>query len=132
MEQAKQQILAHPFRHIIATLPLAWRGIFIEKGLQITIPFIFQVYAPSIISILYFFSLFYIAILSLVKKHLALFSFTLPAIFMYGMHSLVSHNLSRFNLPLLPITVITFLVTLHQLINQKQLALVEKPSKLDC
>lgn len=42
-QRAKQQILAHPLRHIGVTFPIPWRGIFVERGLEITIPFAFQI-----------------------------------------------------------------------------------------
>jgi hypothetical protein len=111
-ERALRQILSNPVKHLVVTLPIAWRGLFVENGFSIRVPFLqFVLDSVIIISLLYFSSLFYVGFLSLKRKDWKMLAFVMPALFMYGMHSLLSHNLARFNDPLIPILVVTLLVS---------------------
>lgn len=114
---AKKRILSHPFKHILVTLPIIWHGLFVESGF-----YFFEPDRPSvIISLIYFISLGFIIVVSLLKQKWSLFAFMLPSLFLYSMHSFLTHNVPRFNEPLIPILVISFLYSVYLLINRKRI-----------
>lgn len=110
---AVNKILAHPFRHIMATFPFAWRGHFVESGHRLKVPFNIQIRSILVVNILYFISLLFVAFISLKKINWPLFAFCLPALYCFAAYSFMTHNEPRFNTPLIPILVSTFLISFH-------------------
>ena len=111
--RAKRRILTHPFKHTLVTIPLLWQGLFVEDGLCLIDP----IEIPVAINLLYFISFCFVTGLSLLKRKWSLFAFLLPAIFSFSMHSLFSNSIPRYNQPLIPIFVVSFLVALDYLVN---------------
>ena len=112
-DRAKIRILTHPFKHALVTIPLIWRGLFVEDGLCLIDSFEF----PVPISLLYFISFCFTLGLSLFRKRWSLFAFLLPALFLVSMHSLFSNSIPRYNEPLIPIFVVCFLVAIDSIIS---------------
>lgn len=130
-EAALEQIAAHPLKHLVVTLPIAWRGLFVEEGFSLKIPLLpLSVNSPTIISLLYFASLAYTAFLSVKEKSWQMFALILPALFLYGIHSLLTHNIPRFNAPLIPIFIITLLVQFHRFFWQQRSPQLPSPKKI--
>ncbi len=116
-KRAIKKILDHPFRHIATTFPFAWRGHFVERGYQLNVPFSIKIRSNFVVNILYFTSLFFIAFISWKKKNWPLFAFCLPALYLFVAHSFLTHNEPRFNIPLIPIIVTTFLISTDFIIS---------------
>jgi len=118
---AKTKILKHPFRHILATLPIAWRGLFAEHGYQLKIPGSGIVINSSVpTNIVYFAALFFLTFLSIKNRWPDLFALILPALYLYGIQSFLTHNLARYNKPIIPILVIAMLFVVHYLVSKKK------------
>ena len=117
---AKTKILKHPFRHILVTLPIGWRGLFAEHGYRLKIPGSGIVINSSVpTNIVYFAALFFLAFLSVKKRWWDLFAFILPALYLYGIQTFLTHNLARYNKPLIPTLVVALLFVVHYLINKR-------------
>lgn len=119
-KRAMKKILAHPFRHIAATFPFAWRGHFVERGYQLNVPFRIQIRSNFLVNFLYFASLFFVSFVNLKKKNWPLFAFCLPALYLFTAHSFLTHSEPRFNIPLIPILVATFLISIHLIITYRK------------
>lgn len=116
-KRAMKNILAHPLRHIATTFPFAWRGHFVERGYKLNVPFSINIRSNFVVNILYFTSLFFIAFIGWKKKNWPLFAFCLPAIYLFAAHSFLTHSESRFNIPLIPIIVASFLISIDFIIS---------------
>ena len=116
-KRAMKKILAHPLRHIATTFPFAWRGHFVERGYQLNVPFSIKIQSNFVVNILYFTSLFFIAFIGWKKKNWPLFAFCLPALYLFAAHSFLTHSESRFNIPLIPIIVASFLISIDFIIS---------------
>jgi 4-amino-4-deoxy-L-arabinose transferase-like glycosyltransferase len=102
-------ILRNPLKHIITTLPLAWRGIFIETGFRYEILnrnlFLIQADSVLFINIILFFSLFFSIIYLIRKRKWDVFLILVPSIYLYFINSFITHNKPRYNIPILPILI---------------------------
>lgn len=125
-ELAKDQIFAHPIRHILATLPFAWRGIFFEVAVRSKYfpPFELLSIMLMIISVIYFPALFFITFVSLKDKIWPLLAFSLPALYLFAVNSFLTHNLPRYNIPLMPILAASLLISFRMITEKK---LKQKP-----
>lgn len=121
---AKRRILTHPFKHILVSIPLAWRGIFVESGFYLLDPSELSV----VMSLVYFVSFCMVAIASIVQRRWSLFAFIFPALFLFSMHSLFTNSNPRHNEPLIPILVVCFLVVIHLLVNGRKCEKADKPT----
>jgi len=115
--EALKQILSNPIKHLVVTLPIAWRGLFVEKGLSIKVPFFGRITLsiPIIISLLYCLSFAYTAFLSVKEKSWPMFGLVMPAIFLYGMHAFLTVGETRWNIPLIPLFVIFLVIQVNRL-----------------
>jgi len=93
----RTEILAHPVKHALVSLPLAWRGVFIRKywGIAGLICFII------------------VATRQKRKRDHALFVAALPVWFMVAFHALVSVSIPRYNLALIPLYAYAMAWTAH-------------------
>jgi len=119
-KEAIGKILRHPFRHILVTLPLGWRGLFVESGYVLRAPFTVAVVSSIAISLAYFGSFFFLAFSSIKRRRWELFAIILPGLYLYGMHSFFTHSLARYNDPLIPVLVVSLLLVVNMLINRKR------------
>jgi 4-amino-4-deoxy-L-arabinose transferase-like glycosyltransferase len=107
---ALQKILKNPVRHILATIPIAWKGIFIETGYSFMLknPNWFLISAKSVVlsNFILFFCFFYVIIYSLARRKWEISIFFLSPFYLYFMNSVVTHNKARYNYPLAPVMVI--------------------------
>jgi hypothetical protein len=102
---------AHPFRHLLVTLPIAWQGLFPEIGWTVNAPIQVRVASPVIISLVYFGALFSLAFSAFRMAAWKLFAFTVPALYLYAVNSVFTHGLPRYSEPAIPILVVGLLVT---------------------
>ncbi|MCF8098917.1 MAG: hypothetical protein K9K65_13835, partial [Desulfarculaceae bacterium] len=96
---AIRKILADPWRHLLASIPLAWRGLFAD---------VWWVTLPG------FACLFYLGVSSLRRRDWPLLAFVLPAIFLFSFHSLITVNAARFNSPLVPVLAVCIGLCAHR------------------
>ncbi|MBW8035006.1 MAG: hypothetical protein FVQ79_05055 [Planctomycetes bacterium] len=115
---AMKEILSHPFSHLLVTIPMAWRGIFIERAIMTTVPFRVNISGQVAINLVYFISLFASLYISIRKKKWELLAVVLPAIYLYGMNSFFTHSLQRYNEPLVPVLVCLFVVLVCAFVNR--------------
>ena len=113
-------ILKHPFKHLALTLPIAWRGIFVEYGYIANAPFSILIRSIFLVSIAYFTSLFFWFVYCFRKQKWELFSITLVCMYLYGMNSFFTHGLPRYNQPLIPVLAVLLSVSLWAFLNRKK------------
>jgi 4-amino-4-deoxy-L-arabinose transferase-like glycosyltransferase len=117
---AKTNILQHPVRHILATLPIGWRGLFAEHGYRLKIPGSGIVINSSVpTNIVYFAAFFFLTFLSIKNRWWELFALILPALYLYGIQTALTHNLARYNKPIIPILVIAMLFVVHYITSKR-------------
>ena len=126
-KRALTEIIKHPVKHIATTLPFAWRGMFVEYGYLVNVPFSIIVRSIVLVSLLYFAALFFLFVHSYQKQNWPLFSVTLICIYLFGMNAFFSHSLPRYNQPLIPLLAVLFMTAINQIFYQK--AAKEKTSK---
>jgi hypothetical protein len=63
-------------------------------------------------------SLFAVFFISIKRKYWELFIVLLPALYLYGMNTLLTHNIPRYNDPAIPLLVIASLFFIHYLKNR--------------
>jgi len=95
-----------PLRHLAATLPIAVRGMFPDKVSLVSVP----------------------VLLILVWLHLRrgkpeLFWFALPALLSLAFHSLLTHNLQRYGMPLIPASALALGIALAAAVERLAAAL---------
>ncbi len=97
---AVRKILANPWGHALASLPLAWRGLFCDT---------WWIALPG------FAALFFLTGSSLRRRDWPLLAFILPSLYVYVFHSLITVNAHRFNSPLMPVLAVCLAVCLHRI-----------------
>jgi 4-amino-4-deoxy-L-arabinose transferase-like glycosyltransferase len=123
-KRALGEIFNNPFKHVLAILPFAWRGLFIETGYSYKLPgFLLTIEGGTfmiILNICLFFSFFYLFGLSIRKKSWKIFVILIPSVYLYIMNILVSHDKPRYNIPILPFLMIsTLLILVHFMSRNK-------------
>jgi hypothetical protein len=126
---ALKRTLRNPFRHILVTIPIAWKGTIVETGFTFVVSkanwFLFQLKSALFTNIILFLSFFSIIIFSLKKHKWGMFLMLLPSIYLYFLNSFITHNKARYNYPLIPILVASVALSLFYLIqkyrNKKQI-----------
>ena len=113
-------ILEHPFRHLLTMIPFAWRGIFVETGFVLRVPFYAVLYSTLAVNVIYFVSLFIGLFLAFRKKMWELWPFVLPSLYLYGMNTLLTHCYGRFNKPAIPLMIVTSLFLVYYFNNRKR------------
>lgn len=101
LQEARDKILQHPLKHFAVTIPFAYRGIFVAQRF-----YIFNDYyliKGTYLCIILFLCLFTVTIASLAEKNFILFSFFLPTLFSFLFVSFFTHNIPRYNEPLIPV-----------------------------
>lgn len=120
-QAALQRIIRDPLRHILATIPIAWKGTFIETGYSFMLRnpnwFILQLRSVVFLNIFLFFCFFYVIVYSIVKKKWAISLFFLTPFYLFFMHSFMTHNKARYNYPLIPLMIIAAVLLAHYFIQ---------------
>ncbi len=117
-KRALGQLLRHPLRHLAATLPFAWRGIFFEYGYLLSAPINVMVRSVVVVNVLYFASLFYWFVHSLRKRQWEILGVTLLCVYLFGLNSFFSHNIPRYNQPILPLLAVLFTMSVCRLLKR--------------
>ena len=97
---AKKAILSHPWRHLAVTASLFNRGIWVGEGRWYFLAFV---------------GFWGLAIWSLFRKRHDIQALLVPACFCYAVHSLATHNLPRYTVPLWPVFLVADVVSLFLL-----------------
>jgi len=113
MNSALDDIKGRPFRFLLLSIPFAWRGLFVGE--------------LGIVSLVIF-GCFFIAIIRAIRKReWAWAAFFFIPLYLYGMNSLFTHNLNRYNRPIIPILWIAFFFLLEPVCRNVEKRLVESP-----
>lgn len=123
--EGMKQILQHPIRNLLIAIPLGWQGIFVEKGYRLNAPFSMIFYSSVVINVVYFLSLFGSFIWAIKKKAWSILAVSMVGLYLYGLHTLVTHNIPRYNEPLIPLLVVLFLFIIYFLSNRERRLLIE-------
>ena len=123
-KRAVRQLLHHPFRHLAATLPFAWRGMFFEHGYLVSAPFVIMIRSIIVVSLLYFASLFFWLVRSLRTRQWEVFGVVLLCVYLFGLNSFFSHNIPRYNQPALPLLAVLFSMSLELILRRRRLTKV--------
>ena len=92
-------ILAHPVRHLLVSIPLGLRGVFVEEDLAWLSPGV----SGALTSVILFGALSGWAVLAFWRGDHALAAVLLPALFAWAFHTLLTHNIPRYNAICIPI-----------------------------
>jgi 4-amino-4-deoxy-L-arabinose transferase-like glycosyltransferase len=121
-KMGEEGILKNPFRHLLVTLPIAWRGIFIEVGFTLTILnnnfLLLQFDTILFINIFLFFCFFYVIILILKKRKWQLLMLYIPAIYLYLINSFITQDKPRYNIAFLPLLFLAAIMFVSHMINK--------------
>ncbi len=93
-------LLTHPFRHLLVTVPMMWRGMQVSK--------------VPLFGVALFCLFFLLAAAAVLRRQWALFALLVPAIFSFFMHSLLTHNITRYSMPVIPVLFIAAMIVLCQ------------------
>jgi hypothetical protein len=105
-EKATEIIAAAPGRHLAATLPFAWRGLWAFRGDSL----------PSVMTNLAaFLTLLAFPFIAIWRRRPDWFAFSLLAVGMFWFHALLTHFIPRYSEPLVPMAVVSLLVLLHEI-----------------
>jgi hypothetical protein len=117
-KRAMGELMRHPFRHLATTLPFAWRGMFFEHGYMVSTPFTIMIRSTVLISLLYFGCLFFWTIYSYRRQQWEVFGIVLLCMYLFGLNSLISHNIPRYNQPILPLLVVLFAMSVYHFFSR--------------
>ena len=101
-EASKNLIFKNFDQHIYMVLPFSWRGIWSFSGRSYFLIMLFD--------LLCFLCFFTVPLMAIKNKNSTLFIFSLFSIGIFVFHALFSHFLWRYSAPLIPITIISFMV----------------------
>jgi hypothetical protein len=101
-------------KHLANTVPFAYRGIFVSPRLYLWGDI--YLLKGTYVCYLLFLSLFVLTIQSLRTRNAVVFAFLAPSLFSYAFFSFFTHNIPRYNTPLLPILWIAAIIVLHRYI----------------
>lgn len=96
-------ILNTPVKHVLVTIPLTFRGMFVGKYW-------------SFVTLTFFFFVFFYALKS---KWCEFLIISIPPWFMLGFHAFVSVSIPRYNLAIIPCLAIAFVWCLEQIYKKK-------------
>jgi|JI10StandDraft_1071094.scaffolds.fasta_scaffold167058_2 4-amino-4-deoxy-L-arabinose transferase-like glycosyltransferase len=96
--EALQRFLSHPGDHLLATMPVAWRGIFAERSPSQLQPFDLRL-ALGLVQLA---AVGLFAALAAVRRETPRLAFLLPFAVLFAFHALATEFLPRYGVPLLP------------------------------
>ena len=105
--EARSEILGMPFKHLLVSLPLAWRGMQVESHVLLNLPL--------------FAALFGALILAAVRRDLSGLVAFGPAVLSFALHTLATHNIPRYSVVLTPILWIAFVYLVARLFGRRSL-----------
>jgi len=121
---AKAKIRENFGRHILATLPFAWRGHFVDRG--IVIPGIINTrHYPYLVSTLCWLAMFLLFFWSIAFRRWALLALMLLPFYSFGLYSFMTHNLPRYNFPVIPMLVVSTAIVLWLVFESAKCFLVK-------
>jgi len=109
LEASKRLIFKNLDRHIYMVLPFSWRGIWSFSGRTY--------FTIMLFDLLCFLCFFTVPLMAIKNKNNTLFIFSLFSIGIFVFHALFSHFLWRYSAPLIPITIISFMVIFKPFID---------------
>jgi hypothetical protein len=111
-DEAVEKIIQHPLKHLAVSLPLLWRGAFTEKGMYFAGIEFRSTWIRGCLNLLLYLVLHSIVLGSLLNRRWDLLALTSPALYLVYIHALGTHNIPRFNEPVLPFLYCMFALTL--------------------
>lgn len=88
------EILGRLPKNVVTTLPIAYRGLFIDEFIVLTLPALI------------------VLLIGAARRLPAYYWFALPGLYVIGFHSFLTLNLPRFNIPALPALAAAGAITL--------------------
>ncbi len=99
-KKARQMIVANPIRHTIMTIPFAWRGSWCFYGGGFF----------TILNAFCYLSFIAVLLYGLLEQHLDIIAFVTIPFFMLLFHAFFTHNLNRYNSPVIPFMIISLFI----------------------
>ncbi len=112
VEEGKAMLRDNFLKHLLTTTSFAYRGIFISQRLYLWDDI--YLLKGTYVCYLLFCSLLALGIRSLLKRDVVLCAFLAPSLFSYAFFSFFTHNIPRYNLPLLPVLWIATVIVLYR------------------
>jgi uncharacterized membrane protein YhaH (DUF805 family) len=113
-QAAVRVMAAHLPMMALLTLPFAWRGAFVQVGFNVQRVPAFLLYFTLAYSALFLPALA-LLIARLARRRDSRWLFLVPALYSYAFHSLITHYIPRYSVPLVPV----FLIALVSVIGLK-------------
>jgi hypothetical protein len=102
--EALDIILGNPGKHLLMSIPFAWRSIW-DLKFQNVVP-----YTHEINFLLYIGLTFVVPMIAFIKKDKSLFAFMIFPLGLLAFYSLFTHNIPRYSRPLYPAKIIGFAI----------------------
>lgn len=116
------EIARNPFKHLLATMAMAYKGSFVERGYEIDVniglPLTASVKAPIAINAMLFAGLIVCSVKACRAGQWALLLLLLPSYYLYVINAVVTFNITRYNLPMLPLLNVCLGCMLMQFLNR--------------
>lgn len=96
-DTALKMIMQHPFRHILATIPFVWRGMWCFYGGWLFSMFGFAAYCSFV----------FVCFYAVVRKQEDMIAFAIAPFFLLLFNALLTSNMARFNAPAIPFMIIS-------------------------
>jgi len=125
---AVKQIMTHPFRHLLTCIPIAWKGMFVEMEAY---PGLYGNNLSPLISLVLFGCFFGLTVHSLIKGNWEYLAFLFLANYLFAMHVLFTHNIPRYNIPLIPVLWVGSITVLWLLASRiiDRISKISRPEK---
>jgi hypothetical protein len=106
--QALRMIAKHPLRHLAATVPLAWRGMWCFYGAGVL----------TILGAAAYASFLFVCLYGAVRKRRDILAVTAVPLLLLVCNAFLSNNLPRFNAPAIPFMVMSMAFALQLLVQR--------------
>jgi hypothetical protein len=98
---AVAKIREHPMRHVAAILPFAYQGSFMELG------------RLTPMALPYWLAGAFLLVGGIRARRMEWVAIALPALYLLAMHSMITHNLPRYNSPAIPVLTVALVVAIQ-------------------
>ncbi|MCG6871109.1 MAG: hypothetical protein LJE84_02370 [Gammaproteobacteria bacterium] len=115
-EDAYRQIREHALRHLWLTPLMAYRGLFVEQGWELRplAGISIKAQLSAFAGLILFFACFRVTWRALRRRESALLLFLLPSAYLFFLNAFATHNITRYNLPMIPVLVVCVVLVLAE------------------
>jgi hypothetical protein len=116
--QAIQSITGSPLRHLACTMPFTWRGIWsvnLRSAHAPPVEYSIRKKLQEVLSLVSWLSLVALSVSGMRRRDPASLAVTLPSLLMLAAYAFLTHNISRYSTPALPVMFSSLVIWVTQL-----------------